>query len=56
MGDVLAAAGNLTLRFRVAVEFAYGEVATADIAQICGRAVRRSGSGTSYVDRPMAAS
>jgi hypothetical protein len=27
MGDVLAAAGNLTLRFRVAVEFADGEVA-----------------------------
>jgi hypothetical protein len=26
MGDVLAAAGNLTLRFRVAVEFADGEV------------------------------
>jgi hypothetical protein len=32
MGDVLAAAGNVTLRFRVAVEFAEGEVATPDIA------------------------
>jgi hypothetical protein len=32
MGEVLAAAGNLTLRFRVAVEFADGEVATPDVA------------------------
>ena len=32
MGDVLAAAGNLTLRFRVAVEFADGEVTTPDVA------------------------
>ena len=32
LGDVLAAAGNLTVRFRVAVEFADGEVATPEIA------------------------
>jgi hypothetical protein len=32
MGDVLAAAGNLTVRFRVVVEFGDGEVATPDIA------------------------
>jgi hypothetical protein len=32
MGDILAAAGNLTLRFRVAVEFAEGEVATPEIS------------------------
>jgi hypothetical protein len=31
-GDVLAAAGNLTLRFRVSVEFADGETATAEVA------------------------
>jgi hypothetical protein len=32
MGDVLAAAGNLTLRFRVSVEFADGETATPEVA------------------------
>lgn len=32
MGDVLAAAGTLTLRFRVAIEFAEGEVAPPEIA------------------------
>jgi hypothetical protein len=32
MGDVLAAAGNLTVKFRVSVEFADGEVATPEIA------------------------
>jgi hypothetical protein len=32
MGDVLAAAGNLTLRFRVSVEFADGESPTPAIA------------------------
>jgi hypothetical protein len=32
MGDVLAAAGNLTLRFSVTVEFADGEVAGPDTA------------------------
>lgn len=32
MGDVLAAAGNLTLRFRVCVEFADGETATPEVA------------------------
>lgn len=31
MGDVLAAAGNLTLRFRVTVEFAEGETATTEV-------------------------
>jgi hypothetical protein len=31
LGDVLAAAGNLTLRFRVSVEFADGETATPEI-------------------------
>jgi hypothetical protein len=31
MGDVLAAAGNLTLRFRVSVEFAEGETATSEV-------------------------
>jgi hypothetical protein len=32
MGDVLAAAGNLTLRFRVSDEFADGESATPEVA------------------------
>ena len=32
MGDVLAAAGNLTLRFRVSVEVADGETATPEVA------------------------
>jgi hypothetical protein len=32
MGDVLAAAGNLTLRFRVSVEFADGETTTPEVA------------------------
>jgi hypothetical protein len=32
MGDVLAAASNLTLRFRVSVQFADGETATAEVA------------------------
>jgi hypothetical protein len=32
IGDVLAAAGNLTLRFRVSVEFADGETATPEVA------------------------
>lgn len=31
IGDVLAAAGNLTLRFRVTVEFAEGETATTEV-------------------------
>lgn len=31
MGDVLAAPGNPTLQFRVAVEFAGGEVATPNV-------------------------
>ena len=32
MGDVLAAAGTLTLRFGVSVEFADGETATPEVA------------------------
>jgi hypothetical protein len=32
MGDILAVAANLTLKFRVAVEFAEGEVATPEIS------------------------
>ena len=45
MGDVLAAAGNLTLRFRVAVEFADGEVATADVAAKLSVALDKLGVG-----------
>jgi hypothetical protein len=42
MGDVLAAAGNLTLRFKVTVEFAEG--ATACAASWLGRSKRGSAS------------
>lgn len=45
MGDVLAAAGNLTLRFRVAVEFADGEVATGDVAAKLSVALDKLGVG-----------
>jgi hypothetical protein len=45
MGDVLAAAGNLTLRFRVAVEFADGEVATPDVAAKLASALDKLGMG-----------
>jgi hypothetical protein len=45
MGDVLAAAGTLTLRFRVAVEFADGEVATPDIAAKLSAALDKVGVG-----------
>ena len=45
MGDVLAAAGNLTLRFRVAVEFAEGEVATGDVAAKLAAALDKLGVG-----------
>jgi hypothetical protein len=47
MGDVLAAAGNLTLRFRVAVEFAEGEVAPPDVAAKLSAALDKLGVGTS---------
>ena len=43
MGDVLAAAGNLTLRFRLAVEFADGEVATPDVAAKLAAALDKHG-------------
>jgi hypothetical protein len=45
MGDVLAAAGTLTLRFRVAVEFADGEVATPDAAAKLAAALDKVGVG-----------
>lgn len=45
MGDVLAAAGNLTLRFRLAVEFAEGEVATPDVAAKLAAALDKLGVG-----------
>lgn len=45
MGDVLAAAGNLTLRFRVAVEFAEGEVAPPDVAAKLAAALDKAGIG-----------
>lgn len=45
MGDVLAAAGNLTLRFRVAVEFADGEVATPEIAAKLASALDKATAG-----------
>ena len=47
MGDVLAAAGNLTLRFRVAVEFAEGEVAPPDVAAKLSAALGKLGVGSS---------
>ena len=47
MGDVLAAAGNLTLRFRVAVEFAEGEVAPPDVKAKLSAALGKLGMGTS---------
>jgi hypothetical protein len=42
MGDVLAAAGNLTLRFRVSVQFADGETATAEVAAKLGAALAKA--------------
>jgi hypothetical protein len=45
MGDVLAAAGNLTLRFRVSVEFAEGEVAPPDVAAKLAAALDMLGMG-----------
>ena len=46
MGDVLAAAGNLTLRFRVAVEFADGEVATPNVTAKLAAALDKLELGT----------
>ena len=43
MGDVLAAASSLTLRFRVAVEFADGENATPDVAAKLSAALDKLG-------------
>lgn len=43
MGDVLAASGTLTLRFRVAVEFADGEVASPEIAAKLALALNKLG-------------
>ena len=43
MGDVLAAAGTLTLRFRVAVEFAEGEEATVEVATKLAAALKKLG-------------
>jgi hypothetical protein len=45
MGDVLAAAGNLTLRFRVTVEFAEGETATPEIAAKLVAALKKATEG-----------
>lgn len=46
MGDVLAAAGNLTLRFRVAVEFAEGETPTPEVAATLGAALKKLALGS----------
>lgn len=43
MGDVLAAAGTLTLRFRVAVEFAESEEATVEVATKLAAAFKKLG-------------
>jgi hypothetical protein len=42
MGDVLAAAGNLTLRFKVTVEFAEGESPTPEVATKLGAALNKA--------------
>jgi hypothetical protein len=42
MGDVLAAAGNLTLRFKVTVEFAEGETPTPEVAVKLGAALNKA--------------
>lgn len=44
MADVLAAAGNLTLRFRVAVEFADGEAPTSEVATKLSSALTKATS------------
>lgn len=45
MGDVLVAAGNLTLRFRVSVEFADGEMATPEIEAKLASALNKATDG-----------
>lgn len=45
MADVLTAAGNLTLRFRVAVEFADGEIATPEVSAKLSAALDKLGVG-----------
>jgi Protein of unknown function (DUF499) len=45
MGDVLAAAGNLTVKFRVSVEFADGEMATPEIAAKLASALGKASDG-----------
>jgi len=45
MGDVLAAAGNLTLRFKVTVEFADGETPTPETAAKLGAALSKATEG-----------
>ena len=42
MGDVLAAAGNLALRFKVTVEFAEGEAPTPEVAAKLGAALGKA--------------
>ncbi|MBR0752117.1 ATP-binding protein [Bradyrhizobium jicamae] len=42
MGDVLAAAGNLTLRFKVTVEFAEDETPTPEVAAKLGAALNKA--------------
>lgn len=43
MGDILAAAGTLTLRYRVAVGFAAGKAANADVAAMRAAALMKLG-------------
>jgi hypothetical protein len=45
MGDVLAAAGNLTLRFKVTVELAEGETATPEISAKLAAALKKATEG-----------
>ena len=45
MGDILAAAGNLTLRFRVTVEFAEDETATPEISAKLSAALKKATEG-----------
>jgi hypothetical protein len=45
MGDVLAAAGNLTLRFKVTVEFAEGETPAPEVAAKLGAALSKATEG-----------
>jgi hypothetical protein len=45
MGDVLAAAGNLTIRFKVTVEFVEGETPTPEVAAKLGAALNKATEG-----------